>query len=265
VGAAARAGGARVLWASADRSVATRARAEAEGLEDVGTLAGLVTESAVILSVCPPASALDVARQVAGLGFRGTYVDANAVAPETARAVGDLVTATGARFVDGGIIGPPPRRPGASRLYLSGPGAADVAALFREGPLAAIALDGPVGAASALKVAYAAWNKGSQALLMAVRALAMHAGVDEALLAEWARSRPDLPKRSADAVADNTRKAWRFVGEMEEIAATFGAAGLPDGFHQAAAEIYRRLADWKDTPAPPSLAEVAKALTRAER
>jgi 3-hydroxyisobutyrate dehydrogenase-like beta-hydroxyacid dehydrogenase len=260
VGAAAREAGARVLWASAGRGAATRARAEADGLEDAGTLARLVGASAVIVSVCPPAAALDVARQVAALGFRGTYVDANAVAPATARQVGELVTAAGAIFVDGGIIGPPPRRPGVSRLYLSGPGAPRVAALFRDGWLEAIPLDGPVGAASALKIAYGGWNKGSQALLLAVRALAMHEGVDEALVGEWARSMPDLPKRSENAVAANVRKAWRFVGEMEEIAATFEAAGLPDGFHQAAGEVYRRLAGWKDTPAPPSVAEVAKAL-----
>jgi 3-hydroxyisobutyrate dehydrogenase-like beta-hydroxyacid dehydrogenase len=260
VAAAAVAGGARVCWASAGRSAATRTRAEADRVEDVGTLARMVAESQVILSVCPPASAPDVARDVAALGFHGTYVDANAIAPETTRKVGDLVSGGGARFVDGGIIGPPPRRPGVSRLYLSGPGAGDVAALFRGSMLEAIALDGPIGAASALKMAYAGWNKGSQALLMAVRALAMREGVDEALLAEWARSHPELPKRSEQSVTGNVRKAWRFVGEMEEIAATFGAAGLPEGFHDASAEVYRRLAGWKDTTTPPSVAEVAKAL-----
>ncbi|HEY3067901.1 MAG TPA: DUF1932 domain-containing protein [Methylomirabilota bacterium] len=258
VGAAA-ARRARVRWASVGRSAATRARAEADGLEDSGTVARLVGDSDVILSVCPPGAAADVAREVADLGFRGTYVDANAVAPETARAIGEVVTAAGARFVDGGIIGPPPRRPGLARLYLSGPGAGDVAAVFADAPLQAIVLDGPVGAASAVKVAYAAWNKGSQALLLAVRALAMREGVDEALIAEWTRSAPDLPARADNAVG-TARKAWRFVGEMEEIAATFGAAGLPEGFHAAAAEIYRRLAGWKDTPSAPSVADVAKAL-----
>jgi hypothetical protein len=173
--------------------------------------------------------------------------------------VGAVVEAAGARFVDGGIIGPPPRRPGLARLYLSGAGAPGIASLFREGLLEAITVDGPLGAASALKMAYAGWNKGSQALLMAIRALAMHEGVDEALLAEWQRSMPDLPGRSERAVG-NVRKAWRFVGEMEEIAATFGAAGLPDCFHQAAAEVYRRLSGWKDTQAPPTVAEVGKAL-----
>jgi 3-hydroxyisobutyrate dehydrogenase-like beta-hydroxyacid dehydrogenase len=260
VGAAARAGGTRVLWTSAGRSGATRARAEADGLEDAGTLARLVRESSIVLSVCPPASAADVARAVAGLGFQGTYVDGNAVAPATTREIGAIVTAAGATFVDGGIIGPPPRQPGVCRLYVSGAHAADVAAVFQGSLLEAIVLRGEVGAASAIKMAYAGWNKGSQALLLAIRAFAAREGVDEALMAEWARSQPDVPKRSENAVTGNTRKAWRFVGEMEEIAKSLEAAGLPDGFHEAAGEVYRRLAGWKDTPTPPSVAEVLKAL-----
>jgi 3-hydroxyisobutyrate dehydrogenase-like beta-hydroxyacid dehydrogenase len=260
VGAAARAAGARVLWASAGRSPETRKRAQADGLEDAGTLERLAAESQMILSVCPPGSALDVARQVAGLRFHGTYVDGNAVAPATARKMGDLVTAAGGTFVDGGIVGSPPRRPGTTRLYLSGPGAAAAAATFAGTFLEAIPVAGPIGAASAVKMAYASWTKGSHALLLSVRALAAHEGVDEVLLAEWARSQADLQKRSENAAASNARKAWRFVGEMEEISATFRAAGLPDGFHEAAAEIYRRLAGWKDTPTPPTVAEVSKTL-----
>jgi 3-hydroxyisobutyrate dehydrogenase-like beta-hydroxyacid dehydrogenase len=262
VGAALAAAGARVLWASAGRSAATGARAEADGLEDVRALASLATASQIILSVCPPTNALAVARDVAAVGFRGMYVDGNAVSPETARKVADLVTAAGATFVDGGIIGPPPRRPGQTRLYLSGSAAQDVSALLGRSVLEIVPLAGPIGAASAIKMAYAAWNKGSQALLMSVRALAMREGVDEALLGEWRLSQPDLQKRSENAVAGTARKAWRFVGEMEEIAATFGAAGLPEGFHDASAEVYRRLARWKDAPEPPSVAEVAKALER---
>ena len=260
VGAAARAGGARVIWASAGRGAATRKRAEADGLDDVDTLARLARESEIIVCVCPPASAPDVAREVAATRFGGTFVDGNAIAPATTRAVGEIVTAGGARFVDGGIIGPPPRKAGEARLYLSGPGAAAVAAVFKGTTLEAIVLDGPIGAASAIKMAYAAWTKGSQALLLAIRALAAREGVDAALLAEWARSQPDATGRSERAVSANIKKAWRFVGEMDEIAATFEAAGLPNGFHEAAGEIYRRLAGWKDTATPPSMAEVAKTL-----
>jgi 3-hydroxyisobutyrate dehydrogenase-like beta-hydroxyacid dehydrogenase len=260
VGAAARLNGARVIWASDGRGDATRRRAGAAALEDVGTVERLVAESSLILSICPPAAAVDVGREVAALGFRGVYVDANAVAPDTTVIVADIVGGGGAQFVDGGIIGPPPHRPGTTRLYLSGLGAADVAARFTQGPLTAIALDNRIGAASALKMAYAGWNKGSQALLLAIRALAAREGVDEALVREWALSMPDLAKRTEQAVAGNTKKAWRFVGEMREIASTFAAAGLPEGFHEAAAEVFERMAHWKDAPTPPSLAEVQKAL-----
>jgi 3-hydroxyisobutyrate dehydrogenase-like beta-hydroxyacid dehydrogenase len=230
---------------------------------DVGTLAALAGRSDVILSVCPPHVAADVARAVAAHRFAGVYVDANAVSPGTARDIAATVERAGATFADGGIVGPPPRARGTTRLYLSGPGAARVAALFAPSPLEAVVVDGPAGAASAVKMAYAAWTKGSAALLMAIRALAAREGVDAALVGEWARSQPDLPARSEAAVRGNARKAWRFVGEMEEIAATFAAAGLPDGFHRAAADIYRSLAPYKDAAEPPPLAEVAGALTSA--
>ena len=262
VGASARAAGARVLWVSEGRGPATRKRAEADGLEDAGTLAALVREAQVILSVCPPASATDVAREVAAHRFRGVFVDGNAIAPSTTRQVGAIMAASGATFVDGGIIGPPPRKAGVTRLYLSGDGAADVATMLNGGLLEAIAIGGPIGAASALKMAYAGWNKTQQALLMTVRAYAMQEGVDEALLREWSISQPELPKRSESAVSGTARKAWRFVGEMEELAASFAQAGVPEQFHEAGAEVYRRLSAWKDAPTPPSVAEASKALAQ---
>ncbi len=262
VGATLVAGGARVLWASENRSKATRDRAAELGLEDARTLAAVAQASRVILSVTPPHGALDLARAVAALGFRGLYVDANAVAPATAREIGRAVEAAGARFVDGGIIGPANRKPGAARIYLSGEAATDVAPLFGKGPLDAMVLDAPAGAASALKMAYAGWTKGSQALLAAIRAFAMAEGVDSALFAEWKISQPDLPARSDRAISDNARKAWRFVGEMDEIASSLGAAGLPSGFHQAAGEIYRRLSRYKDTPVPPSVPDAAAQILR---
>ena len=124
-------------------------------------------------------------------------------------------------------------------------------------------MPGDVGTASALKMAYAAWTKGSSALLVAVRALAIREGVDGALRAEWERSsRASRPARSRRSRA-NAQKAWRFVGEMEEIAADFAAAGLPAGFHEACAAVYDRLGRYKDAPATPSMTEVADALGRA--
>lgn len=262
VGACAVTAGARVLWASEGRSAGSRERAAGAGLEDAGTVAALVAASDVVLSVCPPHAASDLARDVAARCFAGLFVDANAVAPATAREIASIVEAGGATFVDGGLIGPPPRNAGSTRLYLSGREAKRAAALFESSALEAIAIgDGP-GGASALKMAYAAYTKGSSALLMAIRALAASEGVDDALLAEWRRSQPDLPKRSEAAARDNARKAWRFVGEMEEIAATFAAAGLPGGFHEAAGVIYDRLAGYKDAITPPTMADLVAPLMR---
>ncbi len=261
VGAAARANGLRVLWASEERGAQTRERAAAVGLEDVKSLAPLVAASQVILSICPPHAAVDLARSVGALAFSGIYVDGNAVSPETAREIGRIVKQGGAAFVDGGIVGPPPRNRGTTRLYLSGAQAGRIARLFEQGPLEAIALDtGSPGAASALKMAYAAYTKGTAALLVGIRALAIQAGVDQALLREWARSQPELPARSERAARESARKAWRFTGEMAEIAATFDGAELPSGFFLAAGKIYERLASFKDAPETPSLAEVLKAV-----
>ena len=265
VGAAGRANGHRVLWASRGRGADTAGRAAAAGLDDAGTVAALVGASDVVLSICPPHAALDVARTVASHGFRGLYVDGNAVAPATSRQIAGIVEAGGATYVDGGIIGPPPDRPGTTRLYLSGGAAGRVRPLFAAGPLEPVVLTGDPTAASAIKMCYAAWTKGSQALLMAVRALATAEGVDEALLAEWQRSQPDLPRRSENAARGTARKAWRWVGEMDEIAATFAADGLPDGFHRAAGELYRRMAIYREAAAPPSIEDVAKTLLREAR
>jgi 3-hydroxyisobutyrate dehydrogenase-like beta-hydroxyacid dehydrogenase len=227
-----------VLWAGPGRSADTAARAAAAGLTDAGSLAVVVSRAEVILSICPPHAALDVAWAVHGFG--GLYVDANAISPGTAREVAQMITESGGRYVDGGIIGPPPADPGATRLYLSGADAPEVARLFAGTPLDARVVDGPATAASAVKMAYAGWTKGTAALLLAVRALAREQGVEDELLAEWALSAPDLAQRSGGAARSAAKKGWRWVAEMEEIAATMSAAGLPDGFHQAAAEIFRR-------------------------
>jgi 3-hydroxyisobutyrate dehydrogenase-like beta-hydroxyacid dehydrogenase len=227
-----------VLWASSGRSAETVQRAEEAGLRDVGTVEELAESTDVIFSVCPPHGALAVAESVAG--FKGIYVDANAVSPMTARQIGSLVEDAGARFVDGGIVGPPPRDGVPTSLYLSGAMAPAVADLFRDTVVRARIVSDEPGSASAVKMAYAAWTKGTAALLLAIRALARAEGVEATLLNEWQESIPDLLERSDRAGLAADRKGWRWVGEMEEIASTFAAAGLPDGFHEAAAEIYRR-------------------------
>ena len=216
------------------------------------TLGELLKESHVVISVCPPQAASDLARKVARHKFSGIYVDANAISPDSTREVGNIVCAGGARFVDGGIIGPPATRPGVCRLYLSGRETDAVASLFAGSLLEARIVADTPGQASALKMAYAAWTKGSDALVLAIRALAVREGVDSALLQEWELSQPGLTERSNDAAAGSAPKAWRFAGEMREIASTFGSADLPRGFHQAAAEVYDRLERFKNQtdPAP---------------
>jgi 3-hydroxyisobutyrate dehydrogenase-like beta-hydroxyacid dehydrogenase len=228
-----------VLWASEGRSAQTAARATAVGLTDAGTVAKLAAGADIILSICPPHAALDVAWAVHGFG--GLYLDANAISPGTAREVAGLIAGGGGGYVDGGIIGPPPTSAGSTRLYLSGEHAVAIRDLFAGTPLdARIAEGGGATAASAVKIAYAAWTKGTAALLLAARALARAEGVEDSLLAEWELSQPGLASRSVSSAKAATAKGWRWVAEMEEIAATMAAAGLPDGFHQAAAEIFRR-------------------------
>jgi 3-hydroxyisobutyrate dehydrogenase-like beta-hydroxyacid dehydrogenase len=228
-----------VLWASQGRGPETAARARAAGLQDVGTAEEMAGRAEIILSICPPHAALDMAWAVQGFG--GLFVDANAISPATAREVAAMVEDCGAGYVDGGIIGPPPAKPGSTRLYLSGPRAGPVRELFDGTPLDARVIDGGNWSASAVKMAYAAWTKGTAALLLATRALARAEGVQDALLAEWALSQPGLADRCRGAAVSATAKGWRWVAEMEEIAAAMADAGLPDGFHQGAADIFRRV------------------------
>jgi hypothetical protein len=232
------------IWCSDGRSAATADRAASADLTAVQTLDELVERSSVILSVCPPASAVDVADSVAALGFDGIYVDANAIAPETARKIDDRFES----FVDAGIIGLPPTKAGMTRLYLSGAKANEVAALWAGSMLDARVIEGGAGAASALKLAFATWTKASAAMLVTVRAFAASEAVEEALLAEWAISQPGTAERSEATAPGVAPKAWRFEGEMAEIAAAMAAHDLPTGFATAAGDVYARLAEFKDRP-----------------
>ncbi len=238
----------RVVWAGAGRSAATAARASEADMVDVGTFDALVGASGIIVSICPPDAAHDVAASVEAFGFDGIYVDANAISPESARSIGERFE----RFVDGGVIGPPAKPGGSTRLYLSGLDAPVVADCFAGTWVDARVLGGDqpderAGAASALKMCFAAWTKGTSALLLAINALADAEGVSDALIDEWAGSLPQLVTRSQQAPATVGPKAWRFEAEMTEIATAFETAGLPSGFHEAAAEVYARLANLKGT------------------
>jgi 3-hydroxyisobutyrate dehydrogenase-like beta-hydroxyacid dehydrogenase len=260
VGAAAREAGAKVSWASSGRSGESRRRAAQAGLEELRSLAELAASSELIISVCPPDAATALAETVAATGFTGIYLDANAVSTGTAHEVAAIIETSGARFVDGGIIGPPAHGPGTTRLYLSGAEAPAVVDVFQGSALQAIAIDTRPGAASALKMCYAAWTKGSAALLTAIRALALAEGVEGALLEEWSLSQQGLGARSTAAARNNAFKAWRFAGEMREIAATFEASELPGGFHRAAADIYERLSAYKDCDPAPALSELIETI-----
>ena len=258
VAATVRNSGHGVFWVAEGRSHRTRARAESAGLTDAGTLALLCEACPVILSVCPPEFAADLADQVLAQGFRGTYLDANAISPPHKQAIATRMEAAGVRFVDGGIIGLPPKAKGQTWMYLSGEHADSIASLFQAGPMEAEVIGTEAGKASALKMCYAAQNKGSIALLTAVMGAADRMGVLEELRREWAR-----PGRAGGHnethILRAAPKAWRWTAEMHEIAATLDAAGMPPEFHQAAAEIYERLREFKDTN--PSIEEVLKKLT----
>ena len=232
IGAVLRQRGIEVLWASEGRSDATRKRAEAAGLVDAGTVAELARRSDVVLSVCPPHAASDVAAAVGD--FHGVFVDANAISPAASR----RIAAPFARFVDGGIVGGPPSSTDGPRLYVSGADAGDIPALFAGTTVDVRVLSEQVGDASALKMTYAAWSKGTAALLLAIREVARREGVADALSEEWRGSLPELEARLESAERSAKAKGWRWVVEMEEIAATFAAAGEPDGFHLAAAEVF---------------------------
>jgi 3-hydroxyisobutyrate dehydrogenase-like beta-hydroxyacid dehydrogenase len=254
VAASARNSGCEVHWVSAGRGHRTRQRAEATGLIDAATLPALCELCPVIVSICPPEFAEPVAEQVTAAGFRGTYLDANALAPERKQRMAERMEAASIRFVDGGIIGLPPSGPGETWLVLSGAAAPDLIAYFSSGPITAEVIGREVGRASALKMCFAAHNKGMIALRSAVLATAQHYGVLDELKQQWTRRGLSLDTIERE-ILRAAPKAWRWAPEMHEIAATLEAAGMPPEFHLAAAEIYGRLREFKDT-GDASIAEI---------
>src|SRR5579875_550926 len=247
VAAALSGSGCAVWWASEGRSAETRRRAAAAALCDAGSIASLCRRCEAIVSICPPEFAEAMAREIAGHGFRGLYIDANAISPERARSIAGFITAAGARFVDACVIGLPPRKRAETWIYFSGEHAAEAAALFAAGQLEAEVLEGEVGKASALKMVFAAHTKGMAALRAAVLGAAHQLGVLRDLERQWGRSGPPFA-RALESIQHVAPKSWRFVAEMNEIASTFDSAGMPAGFHQAAGEIFARLAPLKGAP-----------------
>jgi 3-hydroxyisobutyrate dehydrogenase-like beta-hydroxyacid dehydrogenase len=227
--------GHEVGWLCTGRSEASLQRAEQAGLTAFDDLADLLGRADIVFSICPPHAALEVARRLAG--FQGIVVDANAVSPETSELIGRTVTAGGARYVDGGIIGPPPVTVGTTRLYLAGD-SREVASLFAGSPLDVVRLAGAPPAASALKMTYAAWTKTTAALLVSIRRTAAALGVEDDLANEWAISQPGLPGAWLLAQQKSDEKAWRWSYELAEIGRTFAAVGEPEGFGAAASQVF---------------------------
>lgn len=260
IAAAAIAGGQDALWASEGRGEATRTRANEHGLRDVQNVEAVCRESEIICSICPPGAAEDVAQSVAAFEFKGIFVDCNAISPQRMARIAALIQAGGGEVVDAGIIGHPAWKAGTTALHLSGPARQRVAQCFAGSVLDAVEMSDQVGAASALKMCYAALTKGTAALLSGIIATAEDLGVRDDLYARWeADGAGRVAEREAPVLAA-TAKAWRWVDEMEEIARTFEEAGQPGGFHMASAEIFRRLSDLKDAPETPSIDTVLAAM-----
>lgn len=257
IGAAARHSGAKVIWAGEGRSEASHARASGAGLENCGTIETLTNVSDIILSICPPHDAEDVAQKVTQHAFSGLFVDCNAIAPQKSRQMAEQFGYQ--NFVDGGIVGGPAwKNESGTRLYLSGDRSNEIAALFNGSPLHTTIISGEIGAASAMKMVFAAYSKGTTALLTAILGVAEKEGVRHVLESQWGQ---DFTEKTHQRVAGNSAKAWRFEGEMREIAATFDNAGLPGGFHTAAADVFNQLAQFKDEPAA-DIVELLKVLNQ---
>jgi 3-hydroxyisobutyrate dehydrogenase-like beta-hydroxyacid dehydrogenase len=245
VGAVLREHGLRLLTCLDGRSERTRALAAEAGIEDVPTVEDLVSAADIVLCILVPAEAAGVAQRVAN-AIRATdadvlYADCNAIAPQTVRTIGETITGAGGQFADVGIIGGPPKQPG-TRFYASGPGAADFAALNDYG-LDVRVLDGDVGQASGLKMCYGALTKGLQALGTELLIAAKLMGLEETLRAEQEQSAPDVLGWLQRSVPTMPPKAFRWVGEMEEIAATFASLGMTPNIFQGAADLYQFIAE----------------------
>ncbi|MFR9801455.1 DUF1932 domain-containing protein [Pseudonocardia sp. RS010] len=242
LGSALKARAGAVIWAAAGRSQATSKRAELADLVAVPDVRELARRAHVVLSICPPGAAHEVAAEVAeavaGQERTPLYVDANAVSPATVGAIGELFP--DGTVVDGAVIGPPAWEAGSTVLWLSGPHAVLVEALFAGTPFTARTLGPELGTASALKACFALQSKALPAIWLALDEAARSLGVDGALREELARTGVDYPAELAAVAGRAKEKGRRWVAEMEEAADALAAAGVPDGFSRAAAEMYRR-------------------------
>lgn len=262
IGARLVAGGARVVTSLAGRSGTSVARAERAGFVALASDEALVAKADVILSVVPPGEAVALAARFAPLleqaAKKPLYVDCNAVAPKTAEKIGRVLAGTGCRYVDGGIIGPPPKASGTRTvLYVAGDHAREAERLACPGLMVRVT-EGPIGAASALKMSYAGITKGFTAIGAAMMLGAARAGCAAALRREMEESQPHLLPWLSRQVPSMFPKAYRFVAEMEEIAAFLDADPAGRDMYDAIARLYARLAAEAETEAPPAGGELAQ-------
>lgn len=246
VAGCATANAAAVLWCEAGRSAASAARAVEFGLTPVSTLPELLARSDIVISLCPPAAAEELASDVAEHAFTGLYVEANAINPERAQRITALL-GSDATVVDGGVVGSPPVDGKTPTLYLSGPAAAaeHIKALFSGTAVRTAVLGTEVGKASALKLSYASFQKTSRVLVALAVGMAREYGVDQELL-EVASRRTDSYLAEPEYVAKTAARAWRWGPELEEAADALEAAGLPPEMLRAAASTLARWNDAKD-------------------
>ena len=246
VGGVLRRHGAEVITCLEGRSPATAARAREAGIEAVADDAALVERAALLLSILVPSEAVSTARRVAAAleatGADLVYVDCNAVAPATGNEVAEIIAAAGGLPVDAGIIGGPPKRPGITRFYASGEHATRFAVLGDYG--LDVRLLGPeIGQASAFKMCYAAQTKGRYAIYLESLVTAAKLGLYDALVEELQLSQQAVLGDTGRSLPGIPSKAGRWVGEMEEIAATFGSMGLTPEMFAGAADVYRYVHD----------------------
>ncbi|MEV7166459.1 DUF1932 domain-containing protein [Streptomyces microflavus] len=246
VAACAATNAAAALWCEAGRSSASAGRAAQFGLTSVASLSELLDRSDIVISLCPPAGAEDLARDVAGHRFAGVYLEANAINPERVQRIAGLL-APDATVVDGGVVGSPPVGNKTPTLYLSGPVDASerIEALFAGTAVRTTVLGTEVGKASALKLAYAAFQKASRVLVALAIGMAREHGVDQELI-EVASRRTDSYLAEPQYVAKTAARAWRWGPELEEAADALAAAGLPPEMLRAAASALARWNDAKD-------------------
>ncbi|WP_372404552.1 DUF1932 domain-containing protein [Streptomyces luteireticuli] len=256
VGAHAARSGARVLWLPAGRSAETRERARQAGFEPVDSLCQALAVSDIVLSICPPQYAEDVAEDITAHAFDGVFVDANAISPERMSRIAALVTARcpGSQVVDGSIFGPPPVNGKRIRLYVAGQDTSAVERVFKGTDVIVQPMAAPLGSASALKMAFASYQKAARTLAAVAHSLAHEHGVGDLLTKEAHIMASDILS-NPDYLPSVAARAWRWRPEMHEVADALRSAALPTDLAEATAKVMKRWeADKDDLDLP--LAEI---------